>query len=1511
MRFFIVILFFGLSFSPPLFAKGPPPGTGAGDTKANIMIMLDESRSMHRRDGAVIGIHKTTFDIAVANNGYVFAPSHNGHRIYILDSNSLYSVKGIFGGYNVYNNSTDGIARFSYPAEIALDQSDSTDEFIYVANRGWQMDQNGFFNDEWGRYILKACTGIPTTTACPERGQLVAAYNGDNQILNIEVHGDYVYALTGSFTLYKLNKSDLSLVTSINISGSIDGLHATRDGIAVVGEGTGEHVYLLSHRRQKICKFNTSDLSNATFTGGSHCITGLTHAQGLAASGKTTATTTDDFLYVWRRFSSGTINKFNANTGSFISRFARRGTGAGKTNNVEGLDVDSSGNIFAPEARNNNARWISKFNSDGDYVDRSPNPRAKRMEIAKLAIRSILTDPELTAGANFGFTVWGKNTVIHTDISSTGASEIISTTLPPIRHGGPGNHQNKTWLGNALEDVRTQYWHNPGRSPLSASAPCQGNFNLIISDGAYFGSRTPETELPLLSNVAAPLQPVKSFIVGLGSDVASGGTSTKFRNLATEALGDTTPPGALFASDVGNLTQRLRTAILSAISGNLTFTSPKVDFSSTPNGYICQPSFEYEKSDQWKGLLVRHEINADGSIADPEGLDPNRTISFHKKLNGRTALVTATSGRKVWTIDDGIENPTSGTYKNNNFDPDYDVSGETLVEASTQGLMMEGTTHLGTRDIARIMKFMRGHDMFDQDSDCGSIDAITYDADCYTEDKGSAGAPLLFKLHDFYNSTPAYIGPPSASASSDVPDTEAAYRYSNGYNAFRQDKKNRQNTLIIGSNGGMIHAFDNGCQTSNATCPIASNPGSELWAFVPPAILKNFRSIVSSQIKTELDGNVSAADTASITVNDTGDFPSTGVLRINEEFISYTGKTDSTFTDLTRGYDCGVYCDPATTHTDEDTVYNETTVRKPQFSVYGVDGPVVAKDIYTDGKWKTVVMVGFGLGGRGYTALDVTNPDNPIHMFTILNDIRGPGLSRSVKLWQTTYDASSDIHNTELTDYTYDVATEQTEITSAVNDVWTADLNVLDASAFKTAGYATVENLDGTSEAIFYESKVGNKLINLIRDEDSPISIKSGALIMQDSECEVLSSAVPAEYDYTRLALTTSMPNILNIKVNGVKKWVAAFGGGQNYGLDCTTGNVVYVMDLEDSPGQIIKQIAIPDDPDNSIYNTVNANLAVIQRDNTIKADYYGALAYVVDYENKLWKIDLTDNAGSELGRKIKLFEDLAYDTGIHANGIRTYQEVSLVLDGSEDIPITTSSIESNILRLYWGTGNMDNLAERNDIHNRLYGISDMTFMNFGLSWQTATDTTDKDPQYAIGDCTDSTSLSKPCIQLNNVGSNKNIGWYIDLPLSRKVTGRKVLYDKEQVYFVIYEPTTKLCSPGDAILGTYGYMCPNYKRLVVALGAGLGTGATTQGSQIYIGVSNADVEGTYDRGEILEQTGSGFGVSGSASAIAQDIETNPKGTNSIIVLSPVGTSSTGSSSIDAWRHYSGENYFDD
>ena len=1497
----LLIIFFAL----PAIAKGPPPGTGVGDVKANIMIMLDDSGSMSARDPSP-GLSHCNYDIDVATNGDIFAADPCYRKVSRIDSS--YKIKATLGGtYNYYNN-TNGYWGGTYTYGLSLDQADSTDEYVYIGT--YRQRGRGSFSGYSN--LVKVCTGITTTAACPKAGKVVATNTQqDNQYygMQVEVQGNYVYMRThGSGHLYKYNKSDLSLVTKRTDMRNNNNLSSTYyyqyDGLAAVGD----YVYASSYNRKIICRFNASNLSNANFSNGQHCTSasGVWRLRGLAAAGKTTSSTADDYLYSWHHWGSGTIVKFDANSGSLLSRYARRGTSAGQTYYpYRGIATDPSNNVFVAEAGNTSRTWVSKFNSSGTYVSRGPKQtnQGNRMQVAHTAIRAILKDPDLTAGADFGIMSWGTRFNIRTKISPKGANQILNTTLSKIRPNGG------TYLGTALRYVRTKYWHKAGTTPIDLGAKCQGNFNLIISDGQYFGSPTPEREMPILSKHST--MPVKSFIVGLGNSIWG---SSKFNNLAKSQYGDTTPPGALFANNVTSLTQQLRSAILAAINGNLTFTSPKVDFSSTPNGYICQPSFKYKEADQWQGLLTRYEIKQDGSIDDPTGQDPNKTIRFHKKLDGRSSLVSVSSGRKVWTVDHDIENPTSGLYKNNNFDPEYSTGSQNLVDASTYNLMTGGDPVIGKRDVARIMRFMRGQDMFDQDADCKNIKAINFNKTCYTEDKGSTDAPLLYKLHDFYNSVPAYLGAPSAVASADVKNTESEYRFDKNYAAFKNNNKNRKNTLIIGSNGGMIHAFDNGCKTANATCSTPSNPGSELWAFVPPSIMQNFKYIVSPQIYTKLDADVSSSDTT-LTVNDTSTFPSKGELRINNEFMQYTGTTSTTFTGVTRGYDCtsnAPFCNNATAHSSDDIVYNETTVRQPKFSVFGVDGPIVAKDIYTGGTWKTIVVAGYGKGGRGLTALDVTNPDNPIHMFSILNDIKGPGLSREVKVWQTTYNTSSKTHETKLESYSYGMQVETTTLTSAVTSSETKTIPVSDASKFSSAGYITVSNSDGTNEVIYYGNISGNNLKDLTRSEDTSgnsnaIALEKGASVSQDSSCTVATTNVPTEYDYTRLGLTTSMPQILNLKIGGKKKWTAVFGAGQNYGKDCTTGNAVYVMDLEDSPGEIIKQIVIPDDPSNSIYNTVNANIAIVQRDGTTKADYYGAIAYVADLENKLWKIDLTEKAGTQFGRKVKLFEDVATDD----NGRRNYQEILPVLDSSINVQMGGSKVESNILRLYWGTGDMDNLGDRsNKIVNRLYGLSDLTFTNFGISWQTADDAKNNNALYRLGDCFNSTSLaSSTCPVLSNVGQ-KNIGWYISLPKQRKTTGRMALFDKEQIYYVVYEPTTKLCSPGDAILGTYGYMCPNYKRLVIALGAGVATGATTQGSQIYVGVSNAGTVGTYSRGQILEQKGSGFGVSGSASAIAKDVKDNTKGTDSIIVLSPVGTSSTGKSSIDAWRHYTGENYYD-
>ncbi len=68
-------------------------------------------------------------------------------------------------------------------------------------------------------------------------------------------------------------------------------------------------------------------------------------------------------------------------------------------------------------------------------------------------------------------------------------------------------------------------------------------------------------------------------------------------------------------------------------------------------------------------------------------------------------------------------------------------------------------------------------------------------------------------------------------------------------------------------------------------------------------------------------------------------------------------------------------------------------------SVFNVDGPITVKDIYIESEdtWKTVLMGGLGWGGKSYYALDVTDPNNPQHMFTINND----DTAKEVQYWDS------------------------------------------------------------------------------------------------------------------------------------------------------------------------------------------------------------------------------------------------------------------------------------------------------------------------------------------------------------------------------------------------------------------------------------------------------------------------------------------------------------------------------
>ena len=55
-------------------------------------------------------------------------------------------------------------------------------------------------------------------------------------------------------------------------------------------------------------------------------------------------------------------------------------------------------------------------------------------------------------------------------------------------------------------------------------------------------------------------------------------------------------------------------------------------------------------------------------------------------------------------------------------------------------------------------------------------------------------------------------------------------------------------------------------------------------------------------------------------------------------------------------------------------------------AIYGVDGSPLVKDVFINGEWKTIAITGLGKGGKSYFVLDITDTQNPKHMFTVMND---------------------------------------------------------------------------------------------------------------------------------------------------------------------------------------------------------------------------------------------------------------------------------------------------------------------------------------------------------------------------------------------------------------------------------------------------------------------------------------------------------------------------------------------
>lgn len=748
--------------------------------------------------------------------------------------------------------------------------------------------------------IFSGSARYPNNTAFESDNDFFIARYSDSVIEKYSSSGEYMmdWGEYGTGTSQFDNIFDIDVDSSNNVYASDRGngrvqkfttmgvyvrsytLSTTTGARGITVDSTNGWLYALNNNGT-VEKFNIS--------------TGARLATWTNTGGYMLAKDTSGNIYV-TNYTAKTVTKYDSN-GTLLLTFSTRKapTGSPTTFNPYGIEVSSTGDIYVSDsvgakvykydsagtvsttiyspsgsARYREPRgltadttgkiWVTDF-SDSSVKDLtgtslfSTASHETRLDQAKRVVKDLVTNSDLTARANFGLLTFGSSATLNVPISSTGASSIYSTIDSISTIGGVKD------MDDAMDTAKT--YLTGSSSPVVADAWCQDDLIVVISDGFFVDNTASDTAEYLYNNFSIKTFPV-GFLVSSSNSAAD-----NYITLATK--GGTYPDGPVFADNWQQLYSAVTDFILSIINANLTFSAPTIMPEITGTDHIVQATFKYKTTHQWKGNLNKYALDEDGSIGDLQ-------------WNAGTVLAaTPAASRNIWTVNTGLT-----TSLNNFVTTNIDYLRVPLLENS-------GTAYTDTQ-LQSLISFVRGVDSYSEFTDG-------------VDDEGDTIiAGERWKLADIYHSRAVIVGTPDAYTSETANSkTEAYYRYANGYNTFKNGAASTRDTVVyVGSNGGMVHAFD-------------FQSGEEKWAFIPPSILSN------------LVGSISSTS-------------------------------------------------------------NQST------PIYGVDGSPVVKDVYYGGSWRTILMVGARQGGHTYTALDVTDPDNPSHLFTFVHNKR----NSQVSYWNST-----------------------------------------------------------------------------------------------------------------------------------------------------------------------------------------------------------------------------------------------------------------------------------------------------------------------------------------------------------------------------------------------------------------------------------------------------------------------------------------------------------------------------
>ena len=674
-------------------AKNPPPGTGTSDVPANILIMLDNSGSMSSKLYSSVQIYYP-LDVATDSAGNVYVLEYYNNRILVFDSSGNY--KRAFGGYG--NN----CSRWRFARQFVIHN-----DVIYIA-------------DTYGQKVKS----LSLTGQCKD-----ISFRGGTYPHAIAANNNYIFVGYNSNRMtvfdFRLNERTSQSLNNLSYSWGMS-INSAGNKLAIA-DYSSNHVVEFSISGDRL---TYAQKTSSTYSSGNGYYRRPTDT-GYDSSGNIYALD----LYNHRIQKKNSSLAYQAKTGSYS-------TSSGFSYPY-GMHIDGSDNIYVTDFYNFAVR---KYNTSLSETATYGGGGGTRLDAAKKVIKKIVSNTDLTSGANFGLMEWGSTyssrTRIRVKISDTGAQQIYSDVDNITASGG-------TNLNNALNRARDYFTSG---QVANWNLSCSMNYLIVISDG-YWSSHSSVLQIADILNNS---NNIKTFAVGF----ALGGANNNYKTLAEK--GGTTSP--LYASNETELLAKLTDAIKQAISGRLTFTTPAVMSDVQKGDFVYQSTFEYEKNKQWKGSLKKYKLNSNGSFGAVQWDAAN-------KLNNKSA-----SSRKIWTA--GIS--STGT---NNF--------TTTNRDELKPLLFPSQSPTDTQ-VENLINFIRGVDVYDQDADNNKAESIHKLADIYHSNLIVVGPPE---------------GSTTSSNSLNFDKTDTAYRINNNYQNFKDDNKNRTELIYAGANNGILHAF--------------------------------------------------------------------------------------------------------------------------------------------------------------------------------------------------------------------------------------------------------------------------------------------------------------------------------------------------------------------------------------------------------------------------------------------------------------------------------------------------------------------------------------------------------------------------------------------------------------------------------------------------------------------------------------------------------------------------------